>query len=155
MFRISDCDLKRGEAIEHQEEIATVVGDGGWQAVGYVDEQYSHLVAPGAKAWFYPDGCPGRRVPLTLVSVDRDAARTISNPMLTTAFGGPLPARLVDGNLVPEHGLYRVRFETNDVPADLATTIRQGRVVVAGKSESLLARFGRAVGAVIWREAGF
>jgi putative peptide zinc metalloprotease protein len=154
-FRLADCDLRPGEWVERQEEIATVFGEGAWQVVGYVDEGFSHLLAPGATGWFYPDGCPETRVPIRLTAVDRDATRTISRPTLTTPFGGSLPARVVDGNLVPDRGVYRVLLATTEANPELMTEVRRGQVVIHGRAESLLARLGRAIGAVVWREAGF
>jgi putative peptide zinc metalloprotease protein len=155
VFRISDCDLRPGESLERQEEVATITGDGPWQVIGYLDEHDRHLAAAGATAEFYPDGVPGTALGLHVVAVDRDAARSVAYGMLTTPFGGPLPAKVMENSLVPDQGVYRVVLETDRLPPEFTTAVRRGRVVIRGQAESLAMRLGRAIGAVLWREAGF
>lgn len=155
VWRMTDCDLRPGEWLQRQEQVATLVGDGPWQVTGYLEERHSHLVAAGAEAWFYPDGCPERRIALRVQTIDRDASRTLSNGMLATPFGGSVQARVVDGELVPEAGVYRVVLTATTVPPELAKQIRRGSVVIAAQTESVAASLIRSVASVLWREAGF
>lgn len=156
VLRYADAELQTGEWVAKDELLATVVGDGPWQVVAYLRETDRHLVQEGEAAQFFPDGLPGRAVPLRVVTVERDAARTLAHPMLAKAFGGEIDARLFEGELVPQQGLYRVRLEVGSrSAAEVFRQVRRGRVVVRADAESLAVRFSRAVTSVVWREAGF
>ncbi len=155
VWRLVDCDLQAPDWVGRQEEVATLVGKKIWQAVGYLDEQSAHLVVAGASARFYPDGCPELMVNLRVRSVERDAARSLSIPMLTTPFGGDVRARVVGNDVVPEDSVYRITFEAFSTPAELTTQIRRGRIVITAGAESMLARLSRSFVSTVWREAGF
>jgi putative peptide zinc metalloprotease protein len=154
-FRLSDCDLRAGDWVGRQEQVASLISDHGCWAVAYLDEQYVHLVSAGAAANFYFDGIPGRSVKMKVVSVETDATRLLSHPMLTSQFGGKVQARLVEGELIPERAVYRVTLAAEDLPGNLASQIRRGRVVISAGSESIVARWSRNTLSVLWRELGF
>lgn len=154
-FRLAANDVAVGDFVERDEHLATLIGDGGWQVTAYLGERDLHLVAPGAVARFYPAGRWHEPVELRVTAIERDAARVIAHPMLTDQFGGNLPTRAVDGELVPLRASYRLRLEVATVDPRLATQARVGTVVVHAGHESLLARGARAVMSVLWREAGF
>lgn len=156
VLRYAETDLRVGEWVAKDELLATVVGDGDWQVVAYVRETDRHLVQEGDAAQFFAEGLPGRAVSLRITTVERDATRVLTQPMLAAVHGGEIDARLHEGELVPQQGLYRVRLQvTNRDDAEIFGQVRRGRVVVRAGSESLGARFLRGVASVLWREAGF
>lgn len=155
IFRVADCDLRPGETVSKQEQIASVVSPRGGQVVAYLDERYTHLIESGATATLYLDGAPGRSVKLHVASVDADASRSLSHPMLTSQFGGELPAHLIDGELIPENAVYRVTLQPDETPADFSTQSRRGHVVIRARSESMITRWTKAALSVFWREFGF
>lgn len=154
-FRVTDCDLQAADWVGRHEQVGSVIADQGSSVVAYLDEHYAHLVSEGATASLYFDGVPGRSIKLVVASVEADVTRQLSHPMLTTQFGGSVPARLIDGELIAEQAVYRVRFEAENLPGDLGTQIRRGRVVINAGAESMLTRWSRNILSVLWRELGF
>ena len=154
-FRLAEVDLRAGESIGQQEQLGSVISDQGWSVVAYLDERDAHLVADGATASLYLDGVAGRSASLKVLSVEADATRLLPHPMLGTPFGGSVQARVVDGELVPDRAVYRVTLAVEGLPADRATQIRRGRVVIYAGAESMAARWSRTILSVIWREMGF
>lgn len=155
VWRLADCELRPGDWIGRQEDIATLIGENTWQVVGYVGEQSAHLLKAGARARFYPDGCPEAVIELNVRSIEKDAARSLSHPMLTTPFGGDVPARIVENDVVPVHGVYRITFEVISARPGPAAQVRRGAVVISAGSESVLAQLSRSFVSLVWREAGF
>lgn len=155
-FFLADIDLKPGEWLGKGELVGVLAdGDAGWTAVAYLDEKHAHLVAEGQGARFYPEGRAQDALRMRVVSIELDATRALPHPLLHSAVGGDVQARVVDNELVPEKSVYRVIFtvEPGDAPDDLR--IRRGRLVVRAEAESLAARFGRKALSVLWRELGF
>jgi len=153
--RIADPDLKIGDELSRNEIIGTVVGEDSWQVIAYLDEQNAHLVHEGATAKIYFEGSALRPVALRVVSVDRDASRHISHPMLTTEGGGTLQVRVLDGELVPEHAVYRVVLQAAEISPEVTQQVRRGSVVITAGAESALVRWSRNGLSLLWRELGF
>lgn len=157
VVRLADGDVAAGDWLARQELVATVVADDdAWQISGYVDERTLRLLEVGAAGRFYADGCFDRPKALTLVRVERDASRTLSQPMLSVPFGGDVPAKLVENELVAEKGVYRVFLalsEGREVAPDVR--VRRGVVVIRSRSESLAGHAVRNGLSLLWREAGF
>jgi putative peptide zinc metalloprotease protein len=155
VLRLRDCELRPGEWLARDEHMATLVAPGPLQATGFLTEQAAHLVSEGAQARFYPENAPEQTVAMVVRAVERDATRTLSHPMLTTPFGGKLPAHLVEGELVPEQAVYRVSFDAAELDSVATNQVRRGTLVIAAGRESLLARWSRNFVSLLWREAGF
>lgn len=154
LYRVEG-DLHAGQWLSRDEHLATLVGDGPWTVVAYLDEHAVHLVQTGASARFYPQGRPQDVVHLRVVSLELDATRVLTHPMLATDAGGDVQARAVEHDLVPEKALYRVVLAADDVTALGDVHIRRGRVVIHAGAESIAARFLRQTASVLWRELGF
>jgi putative peptide zinc metalloprotease protein len=154
-IRFADAELRPGEVLARQEPIATVVGDKGWIVEAYVDEQDAHLVSTGMQANLYLEGLTGRSARLRVLGVEADATRSLTRPMLTSPFGGPVQARVVDGDLIPERAVFRVTFEAADLAPMANAQVRRGRVLVQAGAESLAGRWSRNALSVMWRELGF
>jgi putative peptide zinc metalloprotease protein len=149
-----DPDLRPGEWLKGQEYLGSLVAEGRWQVVTYVDEESVRRIVSGDRALFIADGLGGPALHLTVASIDRDASRTLGEPELATLFGGDVLVREKNGVLYPEHAVYRVVL---DADADLPATSPawRGRVAIAGQWEAPALRFLRAAAAVARREAGF
>ena len=155
VVRWTDVDRRPGEWLSHQEQLATLISREPWQVTGYVAEEHLHLVQPGLRATFVPEGAPEQSFPLVLTTIERDAARVLPHPMLSTEAGGSVPARISDEGMLPETAVYRITFQTEGAPDELGQLMRRGRVVVRAGREAALARWSRAAASVVWREAGF
>jgi putative peptide zinc metalloprotease protein len=154
-FRLLDCDSRAGDWLARREQVGSIVSDQGSSVVAYVEEGDARLLTKGATAKLYLDGVVGAAVELTLISVEEDASRLLSHPMLTTQFGGNIHARVVDDELIPERALYRVTFAAGEIPDALGKQIRRGRVVIKAGAESVAERWSRNALSLLWRELGF
>lgn len=154
-FAAASEEVRPGEWVARRQHLGSLIGDQPWIVVAYLDERDAHLVSEGATAQFFPEGVWDRPVALTLTSIERDTSRTLTHPMLASLFGGSVPARATERELVPDHAVYLVRFTTQAVPAELLNSIRRGHVTINAGAESLFARFGRHALSIAWREMGF
>ncbi|MBF8177045.1 MAG: HlyD family efflux transporter periplasmic adaptor subunit [Burkholderiaceae bacterium] len=149
-----DPDLRPGEALKSQEYLGSLVAADRWQVVTYVDEEAVRRISKGDRALFIADGMAGPARRLNVVSIDRDASRTLNEPELASLFGGDVLVREKNGSLYPEHAVYRVVLDTDEaLPA--TSPAWRGRVTIAGNWEIPALRFLRVAASVAWRETGF
>ncbi|MNJ99121.1 Peptidase family M50 [compost metagenome] len=149
-----DPDLRPGEALKNQEYLGSLIAADRWQVVTYVDEEAVRRIAPGDRALFIADGMAGPARRLNVVSIDRDASRTLNEPELASLFGGDVLVREKNGMLYPEHAIYRVVLDSDEaLPA--SSPAWRGQVSIAGNWEIPALRFLRTAASVAWREAGF
>ncbi len=149
-----DPDLRPGQWLKSQEPLGELIGYGPWQVVTYVDEEEIRRLSVGDRALFMADGLAGPNLPAQVASIDHNASRTLGEGALATLAGGHVLVREKAGVLYPEQAVYRVVLSLDaDIPA--GNPLLRGRVAIAGRWESPVARFLRAAGAVAWREAGF
>jgi putative peptide zinc metalloprotease protein len=154
-LRDLDPDLKPGVWVGRGERLAVLVQTGKWRIETYLDEEALRHIKVGDGARFYTDGMEGPFLPLTVVTVDRDATRVLTNGMLAAQFGGSVITREKQGQLIPERAVYRVTLATSDDPGKLAGHSWRGTVVIRGAWEAPGLSFLRAALALLWREAGF
>lgn len=149
-------DLRPGEWVNRQEPLAVLTDPGQWQVETYLTESEVARVAAGDGGRFFPETRGLPRLPLEVASVDRDATRQLSDPLLASNHGGELMVRERRGQLVPEHAVYRVVLRVTDPEAARAAgKVQRGQVVVYGTPKTLLGDFLRAALAVLIRESGW
>jgi putative peptide zinc metalloprotease protein len=147
-------DLRVGDWVSEGEVLARLVREGPQQVVTYVDDEAVQRIAPGDRALFVNDGADGPTLRLEVVSIDRDASRTLNEPELATEFGGHLLVREKNGVLYPERAVYRVLLKvTEDQQAPQFTW--RGQVSIAANWEAPGLRFLRSAANVLFRELGF
>ncbi|NML18667.1 HlyD family efflux transporter periplasmic adaptor subunit [Azohydromonas sp. G-1-1-14] len=155
VLRDLDPELRPGDWLRAREPLARLVSGQGQMVVAYLDGEEVARIAPGHGARFYADGLEGPFLPLEVVEVEKDAARTLPEAELSAPHGGTVLVREKQGQLYPEHGVYRVTLKpTGDVGA-LAGQAWRGKVVIAGDWQAPGWRYLRSAVAVFWREAGF
>ena len=149
-------DLGVGEWVNRQDPLAVLVAPGRWQVETYLGESEVARIEAGDRGRFYPEtrGLPS--LALRVLSVDRDASRTLGEAMLASTHGGEVMVRERRGQLVPEKAVYRVLLEVSDT-ADAAAVgrVQRGQVVIYGSPKTLLGDFARAAVAVLVRESGW
>jgi putative peptide zinc metalloprotease protein len=155
VLRDLDPELRPGDWLIAREPLARVVSDKGQTVVAYLDGEDVARVAPGHRARFYADGLEGPFVPLEVLSVEADAARTLPEPELSAQQGGTVLVREKRGQLYPEHGIYRVTLKLDGDAGELAKQAWRGKVVIAGDWTAPGWRYLRSAVAAFWREAGF
>jgi len=154
-LRDVDPEIKPGSWVRKNERVAMLVGDAGFEASTYLDEETVRRVAVGDNATFYTDGGAGPALRLRVTGIDRDATRILPSGLWAAAQGGSVPAREKGGAWYPDGAVYRVSFSVEEPAGELAGQAWRGKVVIAGAWEAPGTRFARALAALFWREAGF
>jgi putative peptide zinc metalloprotease protein len=153
-------DLQTGQWLAPRERIALLVREGTpWVVETWLDENAVRRIAPGDRATFVTDSGAGPLLKLRVRDIDEDATRALPQAELTAPAGGHIPVRERAGRLVPEHAVYRVRFELETpggaVPAPLSERSWRGIVTVHARSEAPVWRYLRQAASVLVRELGF
>lgn len=148
-------ELRPGVWVARGERLALLVKQDAWRAEAFVTEDALQRVRVGDRARFYADGLAGPFLTLTVIAVDRDATRVLTNAALAAPFGGSVLTREQQGQFVPEQAVYRVTLVTGDNAGALAGHSWRGTVVIRGAWEAPGLAFARAAVSLFWREAGF
>lgn len=144
-----------GENLARHERYATLAGTGPNRAMAYLDEEMLLAISPGAAVRFYPEACPERSFPMRVTIVDTEAVRVLTRPVLATAHGGTVPARLADQEWLPAAGTYRVWMQAETPDSSGTPLVQRGVAVIDGGWGSWGRLAWRRAVSVIWRELGF
>lgn len=118
----------------------------------YVAEEDVPRFQAGASASFLSDSGGARRRARVL-TIDRVARKTLSDPELAVPHGGPLPARFDGKALVPDAALYRVVLGPED--GRESAVVERGRVTIDAERRSWAGFLVRRAATVLLREGGF
>ena len=158
-LRDVDPDLQVGQWLSRKEKIALLVRDDGrWQVETWLDEDAVQRVAPGDTALFITEGGQNSAVQAQVVSVDRDASRVLPRAELAAHLGGHILTREKNGQLVPEHAIYRVVLALEPgapALADWAAQSWRGTLTIHARWEAPVWPYLRQGLAVLVREIGF
>jgi putative peptide zinc metalloprotease protein len=155
MIADSDPDLFLGEWVPKSFSLVTLISEKDWIVDCYVEEADLRRLDVGNWGRFIPDAPGVDGVGLTVISIDRDATRILTEGMLSSLAGGEILVRPQNNKLVPEHSIYRVRLKVDGHPSKLSTGYIRGRVVMLAWPKSTLGDVIRGGLATFVREAGF
>lgn len=150
-----DPDLFLGEWVPKSFALVTLINDREWVVDCYVEEADLRRLDLGNWGRFIPDAPGLSGVGLSVISIDRDATRLLTEGALSSISGGEILVRTQNNKLIPERSIYRVRLRVDGHPAKISTGYIRGRVVIYAWPKSIL---GDAISnslAVLVREAGF
>lgn len=148
-------DLKPGQWVGNRERLGVLVKTDRWQVETYLDEDAVNRIKQGNQAKFFTDGLEGPVLSLTVIAIDQDASRVLSNAQLAAQVGGSIMTREKHGQLVPERAVYRVTLRVETDVANLAQQSWRGHVVIRGSWEAPGLKFLRSALVLVWRELGF
>ena len=149
-------DLRPGDWVSRIEPLAVLTDPGQWQVETYLSESEVARIQVGDGGRFYPETRGLPTLGLRVASVDRDATRALSDPILANSHGGELIVRERKGQLVPDHAVYRVVLRVEDAAgAREADKVQRGHLVIYGTPKTLLGDFLRTALAVLVRESGW
>jgi putative peptide zinc metalloprotease protein len=148
-------DLFLGEWVPKSHLLVTLIDGKDWIVDCYVEEADLKRLDLGNWGRFIPDGPGLGGVSLTVIAVDRDATRVLSEGALSSFAGGEILVRHQNNKLIPERAVYRVRLKVDGHPSKISTGYIRGRVVVLAWPKSILGDAIRNGLAVLIREAGF
>jgi len=155
ILRDVDPDLVPGDWLARREPLGRVVSETEFQVVTYVEATAIHRIEPGDRGLFVADGAAGPVAQLKVLSVDRDASRTLSEAVLANTFGGSVQVREKQGALYPELPVYRVVLKVTQSSPEFAQHSWRGGVTISGQPEAPGLRFVQTAASVFWREFGF
>ena len=150
-----DPDLFLGEWVSKSSALVTVVDEKNWIVDCYVAEEDLSRIDKGNWGRFVAEAPGVGAVGLTVVSIDRDATRVLTEGPLSSVSGGEILVRGQNNKLIPERAVYRVRLKVDGTPPKLSTGYIRGRVVVLAWPKSILGDFVRGGLSILVRELGF
>lgn len=148
-------DLFVGEWVPKGAPLMTLIDDRRWVVDCYVEESDLKRLDVGNWGRFIPEGSGLMGAGLSVMSIDRDATRVLTEGALSSVAGGQLLVRPHDKRLVPEHSIYRVRLLVDSWLPGGSEGYLRGRVVILAWPKSVLGDFLRGALATMVREAGF
>lgn len=151
-----DPDWQAGDWVARHAPIGYLVGPASWIVETYFPGTAIARIAPGDRGRFFPETLGEPVLDVVVESVDRDASRSLQEPMLAAPHGGRLLVRQQNQQLIPEQPVYKIRLKVaTEVNARHLQGERRGTVVVHGRPESLLGPFLRNLISLTIREVSF
>lgn len=146
--------LEPGRWVNKKELLALVVNPEPCLVEAYLEETEIDRVETGKIALFYRENRDSSPIYCQLSQIDPASSHQLKAPYLASVYGGEIPARLQDGELVSHKSLYRVVLDIPDLPTPPAQIIR-GKAVIQGKPVIPLYQAWQRVLSVFIRESGF
>ena len=144
-------DLKPGAWLSPKQQLGLIRADGATIATAYVAEDDLERIKEGDDARFIPHGLDHAGMLGTVLLIDRNPVKVLTDPALASLHGGDIPVRAVGQALVPQGGYFRVTIRLDGAVPDMKLI---GHAVINGKGQSLLGRASRAALVVLVREWG-
>ena len=148
----TDPQKQAGTWVNPREALGILVDPLHWQVDAYVGQVDVERFAAGAKVIFYPEHSL-QALHGKVIDIDTAQASRISEPMLTTRYGGPIALAAQTQELIPAEPHFRVRIALESAPEALRET--RGKLVIEGHRRSPLADSLAALIALLVRESGF
>ena len=92
---------------------------------------------------------------LTVISIDRDASRIVSDGSLTSTHGGELLVRMQNNKPIPDNAIYHVRLRVDRLHEKISTGYLRGHVVILAWPKSIMGEVIKNTFANLIREASF
>jgi putative peptide zinc metalloprotease protein len=148
-------DLFVGEWVPKGMQLATLIDDHHWVVDCYIEESDLHRIDLGNWGRFVPEAPGLGSVGLSVVSIDRDASKTLIDGSLASTAGGQVLVRQQGNKIIPERSIYRVRLQVHGNPGKISTGYLRGAVTIFAWPKSVLGDVLRGGLATFVREAGF
>ena len=145
-------DLKPGAWLSPRQQLGLIRADGQTVAIAYVAEAELARIQEGDEAAFVPHGLDHFRLIGTVLAIDRNPTKALTEPALASLHGGDIPVRAAgQQTLVPQGGYFRVTIRLHGTaPA----TKLIGQAQISGQGQSLIGHAARAALVVLVREWG-
>ncbi len=144
-------DLTPGAWLSPRQQLGLIRADGQTVAIAYFAESDLARIKEGDEATFIPRDLDQPRMHGVVLLIDRNPAKVITEPALTSVHGGDILVRPAGQTLIPQGGCFRVTIQLAGMVPDLKLT---GHVIVSGQSQSILLRLARSAAAILVRELG-
>ena len=144
-------DLKPGAWLSPKQQLGLIRADGPAIATAYVAEDDLDRIKPGDDARFIPHGLDHAVMTGTVLAIDRNPVKVLTDPALASLHGGDIPVRAAGQTLVPQGGFFRVTIRLNGTASDIKLI---GHAIISGQGQSLVGRAVRSALVVLVREWG-
>ena len=148
-------DLFVGEWVPTGMKLVTLIDDQHWVVDCYIDESDLQRIDLGNWGRFVPEAPGLGSVGLTVLSIDRDASKTLIDGSLGSNAGGQVLVRQQGNKVTPERAIYHVRLRVYGDPGMISTGYLRGAVTIFAWPKSILGDVLRGGLATFVREAGF
>jgi putative peptide zinc metalloprotease protein len=146
-------DLRVGQWVGRNIQMATLIGSGAWRVETFLPERELERVKAGDWGRFIAETPGGENVWLEVERVDRDVSRVLTESMLSSIHGGEILSREKNNALIPEQALYRVSLRV--IGNFNSAQALRGKVVIFASPKTLAGGFFHAATGLVIREAGF
>jgi putative peptide zinc metalloprotease protein len=150
-----DPDLFKSEWIPKGVNILSLIDQRSWIVDCYISETDLKRIDVNHIGWFIPEAAGLSNLKLSVISIDRDASKTINDGALTSLAGGEVLVRMQNNKFIPEHAVYRVRLKADHLSEKMSSGYLRGRVVMLGWPKSIIGDIFRNSIATVIRELGF
>ncbi|WP_083271743.1 HlyD family efflux transporter periplasmic adaptor subunit [Alteromonas lipolytica] len=154
-FVASELDLRQGDWLAERTIIGKVLDESALSAHVYLEQSSVKRVSVGDTAVFYAESGVIAPLALTVVRIDSDTTRNLTDGILASVHGGDVGITEKESQRVPEDALYQVVLRPQVPDSNAVDNELRGRVVIYGKSQSWLGDHLRYAAAIFQREAGF
>jgi putative peptide zinc metalloprotease protein len=154
VLRDMDEDVRPGDWVPARTLLGVLVAPGQMLVETYLEEADLQRLQAGDRGYFRADGAAGPLLRVTLLQIDADASRTLSQGMLDAAAGGHVLTRRQGEARIPERAVFRALLTVDDDAGPLDGRIWRGRLVLKASPESVASRYLKQSLSVLLREAG-
>jgi len=151
VYRHSNPDTLDGQWIAKNEEIGVLVSPDPWKIEAWVDEHDRKRLRTGDRATFYASSL-NRPIRAKVVDIDEDATRELPDGMLAAPYGGPILVRQKQSRWMPEHAMYRIILNPDDVRNLPSEKILRGKLSIHAEWESIAGRYLKSALSILLRE---
>jgi putative peptide zinc metalloprotease protein len=151
----SEPDINLGDWLPKGLLLASLVDDTIFIVNCYVDGNELKRLEVGYSGYFIPDAPGLSDLKVEIVSIDKDAIKTLSEGALGSISGGQIVVRQQGKQLIPERSIYRVQLKVMGDPGIISTGSLRGRVVMFAWPQSWGGQFAKELLAGVLREVGF
>ena len=150
-----DPDLFLNEWLSKNATVLSMIDPKHWVIDCYITEADLKRIDLKNIGWFKPEapGVPNYR--LTVISIDRDASKIVSDGSLTSTHGGEVLVRMQNNKPIPENAIYHVRLSVDHLHEKISTGYLRGHVVILAWPKSLMGDVIKNTLANLIREASF
>ena len=150
-----DPDLFLNEWLSKNTSVVSMIDPRYWVVDCYITEEDLKRIDVKNIGWFEPDAAGVPHFKLTVISIDRDASKTLNDGSLASTSGGEVMVRMQNDKPIPENAIYHLRLRVDHLHKKISTGYLRGDVVILAWPKSIMGEVIKKTLANLIREATF
>ncbi len=150
-----DPDLFLNEWLSKRTTVLSMIDPKHWVVDCYITEADLKRIDLKNIGWFKPEAPGVPNYKLTVISIDRDASKIVSDGSLTSTHGGEVLVRMQNNKPIPENAIYHVRLRVDRLHEKISTGYLRGHIVILAWPKSFMGEVIKNTIANLIREASF